>query len=65
MDPITLSFVVCLTSAPACETRTLAAPFPTPIACLLAGQTEAERWLRDHPSYRLQSWRCGREEKSL
>ncbi|WP_205216074.1 hypothetical protein [Acidibrevibacterium fodinaquatile] len=52
-------------SAPACETRTLAAPFPTPIACLLAGQTEAERWLRDHPSYRLQSWRCGREEKAL
>lgn len=65
MDPITLSFVVCLTSAPACETRALEAPFPTPIACLLAGQTEAERWLHDHPSYRLQSWRCGREEKSL
>ena len=65
MDPITLSFVVCLMSAPACETRALEAPFPTPIACLLAGQTEAERWLRDHPSYRLQSWRCGREEKSL
>ncbi|MGC8524368.1 MAG: hypothetical protein ACP5M5_08780 [Acidibrevibacterium sp.] len=65
MDPITLSFVVCTLSAPACETRTLAAPFPTPIACLRAGQTEAERWLRDHPNYRLQSWRCGREERAL
>ena len=66
MEPIVLSLVVCLMQAPErCETRALDAPFPTPIACLLAGQTEAERWLATHPAYRLARWRCGREEKNL
>ena len=66
MDPIILTFVVCLVRQPAqCETRSLDAPFPTPVACLMAGQTEAARWLADHPAYRLDSWRCGKEEKTL
>ena len=66
MDPIILTFVVCLLRQPElCETRTLDAPFPTPVACLMAGQTEAARWLAEHPAYRLDSWRCGREENVL
>ena len=66
MDPLILTFVVCLMHAPtSCETRSLDAPFSTPVACLMAAQTEAARWLADHPAYRLDSWRCGREEKTL
>lgn len=66
MKSIILSLVVCLSSAPdQCETRILAADFPTPIACLMAAETEAMRWLSLHPSYRLARWRCGREESSL
>ena len=66
MNPIALSLIVCLIAAPdRCETRALDAPFPTPVACLIAGQTEAARWLADHPAYRLDSWRCGKEEKTL
>ena len=66
MDPIILTFVVCLARQPEiCETRAIEAPFPTPVACLMAGQTEAARWLAEHPAYRLDSWRCGREENTL
>ena len=66
MDPLILTFVVCLAREPAqCETRALDAPFATPVACLMAGQTEAARWIHDHPAYRLDSWRCGKEEKNL
>ena len=66
MDPLILTFVVCLAREPVrCETRALDAPFATPVACLMAAQTEAARWLADHPAYRLDSWRCGREENTL
>ena len=66
LDPIVLTFVVCLADASArCETRALDAPFPTPTACLMAGLPEAAKWLHDHPAYRLARWRCGREEKTL
>ena len=66
MDLIALTLTVCLIAAPdRCESREINATFPIVTACLMAAQTEAERWLRDHPSYRLQSWRCGREEKAL
>ena len=66
MDPLILTFVVCLAREPShCETRALDAPFATPVACLMAGQTEAARWIHDHPAYRLDSCRCGREEKTL
>ena len=65
-DPIILTLIVCLARQPAsCERRMLDAPFPTPVACLMAGQTEAARWLADHPAYRLDSWRCGRDESRL
>ncbi len=65
MDPLILTFVVCLVRQPAaCETRALDAPFATPVACLMAGQTEAARWLADHPAYRLDSWRCERGDKT-
>ena len=66
IDSIILTFVACLVQDPTwCETRSADAPFSTPVACLMAGQTEAARWLADHPAYRLDSWRCGREEKTL
>ena len=66
IDSIILTFVVCLMHAPmSCETRSLDAPFSTPVACLMAGQTEAARWIHDHPAYRLDSWRCGRAEEKI
>ena len=66
MNPLVLTLVVCLARQPTwCETRSVDAPFSTPVACLMAGQTEAARWIHDHPAYRLDSWRCGRGEKTL
>ena len=65
MDAIALTLTVCLLAAPdRCETRE-AALFEIVTGCLMAAQTEAARWLADHPAYRLASWRCGREEKAL
>lgn len=65
MDPIALTLTVCLLAAPdRCEARE-AALFQIVTACLMAAQTEAARWITDHPAYRLAAWRCGREEKSL
>lgn len=64
-DPLVLTFLVCLIRAPEqCETHTLDMPFATPVACLMAGETEAARWISDHPAYGLASWRCGREESA-
>ena len=65
MDPISLTLTVCLMAAPdRCETRE-AALFEIVTACLMAAQSEAARWLGDHPAYRLVAWRCGREEGNL
>ena len=65
MDAIALTLTVCLLAAPdRCETRE-AALFEIVTACLMAAQSEAARWIGDHPSYRLATWRCGREEKAL
>ena len=65
MDPIALTLTVCLLAAPdRCETRE-AALFQIVTACMMAAQTEAARWIGDHPSYRLAAWRCGREERNL
>ena len=65
MDPISLTLTVCLLTAPdRCETRE-AALFEIVTACLMAAQSEAARWIGDHPAYRLAAWRCGREEMRL
>ena len=65
MDPISLTLTVCLMAAPdRCETRE-AALFEIVTACLMAAQSEAARWIGDHPAYRLAAWRCGREEMRL
>lgn len=65
MDPISLTLTVCLIAAPdRCETRE-AALFEIVTACLMAAQSEAARWIGDHPAYRLAAWRCGREEMRL
>ena len=65
MDPISLTLTVCLLTAPdRCETRE-AALFEIVTACLMAAQSEAARWIGDHPAYKLAAWRCGREEMRL
>ena len=66
LDSIVLVITVCMLNNPTnCETKEIDGDFPTPIACLMAGQTEAVKWLYAHPAYRIDSWKCGKKESSI
>lgn len=39
--------------------------FESPLGCMVAGQEQGAAWLAEHPGYRLDGWRCGREERRL
>jgi hypothetical protein len=31
---------------------------PLPMACMVAGQQQAQEYVREHPKYRLVKWKC-------
>ncbi len=63
---ILLTLVLCaLNSGSACVERVMPTPFESPLGCMVAGQEQAAAWLAEHPGYRLDGWRCGREERRL
>ena len=65
MEAIVLSLVVCAAVSGECRQQVVGEGFSTPVACLMEGEVDAEKWLNTHPGWRLASWRCGREERAL
>lgn len=57
---IDLVIVYCLASNPkACvEKRVPMEDFGSPVACVTSAQQRAQEYLREHPKYKLSSWRC-------
>lgn len=56
---IELVLTVCLIGRP--ETCRDERPFfeaASPVACMVHGQIQAQRWLETHPEWRLVRWRC-------
>lgn len=57
---IELVLVYCLiTDAHVCVEKTLPMEgFGSPVACVSDAQQKAQEFLRDHPKYKLSTWRC-------
>jgi len=46
-----------------CYEQVIPAQFDSAMECIIHGQQVAAEWMGDHPGYRLDGWRCGRDER--
>jgi hypothetical protein len=55
---IEIVVVFCLGASAECREIRHPMDSPLPMACVIAGQREAQDFLRDHPRWRMRGWRC-------
>lgn len=56
---IELMFVACLATAPEeCSERSLLFTDVTPMMCLMGAQPELAKWVNQHPTYEIKSFKC-------
>jgi len=56
---VELLFIACLAGAPdECSERSMLFADITPQHCLMGAQPELAKWVNQHPTYQIKSWKC-------